>query len=101
MRASVAAGRSSLGRLAARSRASVKRPKRIEIAEQTETERRAREAQILVNIIEPDPEYQPFLLTDEASPFDVSGTQPEVIRERLEFYFRRPLSGSPPVASAT
>lgn len=69
----------------------MKPSKPIEIAPQTETERRAREVQILVNIIEPDPELQPFLLTDEASPLEVSGTEPEVIRGRLEFYFRRPL----------
>lgn len=69
----------------------MKRPRKIEIAPQTETERRAREVQILVNIIEPDPEYQPFLLTDEASPFEVSAADSEVIQGRLEFYFRRPL----------
>lgn len=75
----------------------MKRPKKIEIAPHTETERRAREVQILVNIIEPDPEYQPFLLTDEASPFEVSAAAPELIQSRLEFYFRRPV----PVALST
>lgn len=69
----------------------MKLSKNIEIASQTETDRRTREVQILVNIIEPDPEYQPLLLTDEASPFDVTAAEPELIQARLEFYFRRPL----------
>lgn len=72
-------------------------PKKIEIAAQTETERRAREVQILVNIIEPDPEYQPFLLTDEATLFEVSAAAPELIQSRFEFYFGRPI----PVPLAT
>lgn len=66
-------------------------PKKIEIAAQTETECRAREVQILVNIIEPDPEHQPFLLTDEVILFKVSAAAPELIQSRLEFYFWRPI----------
>jgi hypothetical protein len=45
------------------------RPKTFEIADDTETRARAREVQALLNIVEPDPEYQPFILTDEASLF--------------------------------
>jgi hypothetical protein len=69
----------------------MKHPRNIELAPQGETERRSREIQILVNIIEPDPEYQAFLITDEASALDVCGASPEQIQARLEFYFRRPL----------
>lgn len=69
----------------------MKRPKKLKIASRTETERRARDVQILVNIIEPDPEFQPSLLTDEASPFDISAAASELIQSRLEFYFRRPM----------
>ena len=59
---------------------------KVDIANQTETIRRAREIQILINIIEPDPEYQPFLLTDEASAYDISMASAQTITERLELY---------------
>jgi hypothetical protein len=67
----------------------MKPPRNIEITPRTETQRRNREIQILLNLIEPDPEYQPFLLTDEACIFDVSGADADTITSRLEFYFRR------------
>ena len=47
--------------------------KPFEIAPDTEIQRWAREVQFLLNVIEPDPEYQPFVLTDEASLFDAVG----------------------------
>jgi len=47
--------------------------KPFEIAPDTEIQRRAREVQFLLNVVEPDPEYQPFVLTDEASLFDAVG----------------------------
>ena len=61
--------------------------KKIEMARSTETEARQREVQLLINIAEPDPEYQPFLLTDEASLLDAVGTQATEIRHRLNVYF--------------
>jgi len=65
--------------------------RKFELASTIETERRAREVQLLVNVIEPDPEYQAVLLTDEASALDVSGKpEAEVIR-RLESYLGHPL----------
>jgi hypothetical protein len=67
----------------------MKPPRKVEVASQSETQLRSREVQILLNIIEPDPAYQPFLVTDEASPVDVTGADRELIRSRLEFYFRR------------
>ena len=67
----------------------MKPPRKFEIASQSETQRRSREVQILLNIMEPDPTYQPFLVTDEASPLDVSGADEELICSRLEYYFKR------------
>lgn len=69
----------------------------LKIAERAEAEPRAREIQILVNIIEPDPRFQPFYLSDKATVFEVSMADTAVIQGRLEFYFRRPL----PVPLAT
>lgn len=61
--------------------------KQIELAPSLETESRKREVQLLINIAEPDPEYQPFILTDEASLLDAVGTQPAEISRRLVAYF--------------
>jgi len=65
------------------------KPRRFELGAHTETERRAREVQLLVNIAQPDPEYQPSLLTDEASLLDAVGTASEDIQRRLDAYFRQ------------
>jgi hypothetical protein len=61
--------------------------KKFELAPQVETELRRREIQLLINIAEPDPQYQPFLLTDEASIFSAVGTDESVIKNRMTFYF--------------
>jgi len=52
-----------------------------------ETEARKREVQLLINVAEPDPEYQPFILTDEASLLDAVATEPGEISRRLNTYF--------------
>jgi hypothetical protein len=52
---------------------------------------RTRELQLLVNIIEPDPLYQPYFLSDEATLFDIGDEGTETIRKRLEAYFGSPL----------
>jgi hypothetical protein len=67
------------------------KPKHIEIAPQVEIGRRQREIQLLINIAEPDPEYQPGLLTDEASLLDAVGTDADHIQRRLDAYFGLPL----------
>lgn len=67
-------------------------PRRVEVAPVVETERRAREVRLLINVIEPDPELQAFLVTDEASALDVSPNVAETVRARLEAYLGRPLS---------
>lgn len=66
----------------------MKRPDpRFEVAPSVETESRRREVQLLINIVEPDPQYQPFIITDEASVLGAVGTEPEEITKRLDFYF--------------
>jgi hypothetical protein len=52
---------------------------------------RARELQLLVNIIAPDPRYQPYYLADEATLLDIRDQQAETVRQRLEGYFGSPL----------
>lgn len=49
-----------------------------------ETERRSREIQLLLNIIEPDPVYQASIFSDEARALDVSPSSAQVVQERLE-----------------
>lgn len=66
--------------------------KPLQIAPSSETDARKREVQLLINIAEPDPEYQPRLLTDEASLLDAVGTSPEEINRRLIAYFGSDLS---------
>lgn len=66
----------------------MKQPERkIEVAPSVETESRRREVQLLINIAEPDPEYQPFIVTDEASLLDAVAPEPEEISRRLDAYF--------------
>ncbi len=62
-------------------------PKTIELADDSQTEARRREVQILLNVVEPDSHYQPFILTDEASLFDAVGTDEETMKRRLNCYF--------------
>lgn len=52
-----------------------------------QTTRYAREIQLLLNVIEPDPEYQPQFLSDEASLLDCLGTDESIIVKRLSEYF--------------
>jgi hypothetical protein len=60
--------------------------KKFEIADDTRTKARSREVQILLNIVDPDPEYQPFVLIDEAWLFDAVGTGEDEILRRLALY---------------
>jgi hypothetical protein len=61
--------------------------KEMEIASSTQTAARQREVQLLINIAEPDPSYQPVMVSDEASLLDAVITPPEVIARRLTAYF--------------
>ncbi|MEJ2407224.1 MAG: hypothetical protein P8171_23660 [Candidatus Thiodiazotropha sp.] len=60
----------------------------IEVAESEETGKREREVQLLMNVVEPDPEYQAFFISDEACFYDISGQDEKEIEERLRFYFK-------------
>ena len=60
----------------------------IEVAESEEIESREREVQLIKNIVEPDPEYQPFFLSDESCFLDISGKSTQEIEDRLRFYFK-------------
>jgi hypothetical protein len=60
----------------------------VELASSNETIARGREVQLIINIAEPDPEFQPVALTDEASLLDAVPTPPAEIARRLDAYFR-------------
>ena len=62
--------------------------KKIEFAETDEIDKRDREVQIILNVVEPDPEYQPLFVSDEATFFDISGQDEKEIESRLRFYFK-------------
>ena len=62
--------------------------KKIENAESIETEKREREVQLIVNIVEPDPEYQPIFISDEATFLDITGQHEAETMSRLMFYFK-------------
>ena len=43
--------------------------------------------QLLINVAEPDPEYQPFIITDEASLLDAVATDKAELECRFATYF--------------
>jgi len=68
--------------------------KKFEPDDDSEVKQRSREMQIIVNVIEPDPQLQPYFLSDRASVFEVSAESEDTIRNRLEVYFKEPLKFS-------
>jgi hypothetical protein len=62
-----------------------------EFEKTSEVDSRKREVRILINVLVPDPEYQPIFISDSASVFEVSGEIEERIREKLEFYLGQSL----------
>lgn len=66
-------------------------PRNVQLVQSTETVARGREVQLIINIAEPDPEFQPGGLTDEASLLDAVPTAPIEIARRLDAYFRADL----------
>jgi hypothetical protein len=66
----------------------------LELGDDTETKRRSREIQILVNLLEPDPNLQPYFLSDKASVAQITLDGLDVIILRLESYFGKPLNVS-------
>jgi hypothetical protein len=61
--------------------------KTIELADHTQTDARAREIQLIINIVEPDPEYQDPLVTDEATLLDAVGVDEATMNQRLKQNF--------------
>jgi len=61
--------------------------KKIELAKSINSEELSREIQLLINVVEPDPEYQPFFVSDEACFFNITLYDEDVIEKRLRFYF--------------
>lgn len=66
------------------------RGKRIEFADASEVEDREREIRYIFNIVQPDPEYQPIFLSDEATLLDATSHAEAECRSRLECYFASP-----------
>jgi hypothetical protein len=48
---------------------------------------RAREIQLIINLLAPDPVCQPYYLADEAMVFDIYNQSERIILSRLEGYF--------------
>jgi len=48
---------------------------------------RAREIQLIINLLVPDPGFQPYYLADEATVFDIYNQGRRIIQSRLEGYF--------------
>jgi len=59
-----------------------------EQASDDETQKREREIRILINLVQPDPQYQPFVLTDESLLTDLSSESLTSMAERFDHYFR-------------
>jgi hypothetical protein len=53
--------------------------------------RRSREVSMLINILEPDPEFQPSIFPNEPSVTEVLGKSEEELSKRLEVYFGKEL----------
>ena len=68
--------------------------KKFEPADTNETDKREREVQLLVNLIEPDPEYQPYFISDLASLYDITAQMPEEMEAKIRFYFKGDLPAS-------
>ena len=62
------------------------------LAEESRTLERQREVQIIVNLIEPDPEYQPAFISDAANLYDICLHDESTMRHLLERYFGEPIT---------
>ena len=47
----------------------------------------SRELQLLLNVVEPDPEFQPFYLAEDACFLAISSDEVSAIEARLRYYF--------------
>ena len=58
-----------------------------ELESQTESLKRKREIDTLVQIIEREPRYRPWFISDRASLLDIFGDSQQEIKDKLEAYF--------------
>ena len=63
----------------------------IEFYPTDKVDNRKREIQLLINIVEPDPEYQPSFISDEATFLDITAMDSLEIESKLKFYFKEGL----------
>lgn len=61
--------------------------KTIELADHTQTDARESDIQLIINIVEPDTEYQDPLVTDEANLLDAVGVDEATMTQRLKHHF--------------
>ena len=59
----------------------------IVLADQTQTHARERHIQLIIAMVEPDPEYQYPLVTDEATLLDAVGVDEATMMQRLKEHF--------------
>lgn len=69
----------------------MQKPK-VQISLEPKGQKRAREIQLLVNIVVPDPSFQPWHLSDEATIFDIYNQNRRIIESRLRGYFGKTFS---------
>jgi hypothetical protein len=67
----------------------MKKPKveDLKFGEQTELDRREREVQLILNVIEPDPHYQPLFISDQSLVCECSRNEEALVAERLRTHF--------------
>jgi hypothetical protein len=61
--------------------------KTIVLADHTQTDARVHQIQLLIAIVEPDPEYQNPLVTDEATLLNAVGVDEATMLQRLKEHF--------------
>lgn len=63
----------------------------VHMCDTTRVDLRAEAIRILINVIQPNPVWQPLFVTDEATLDCITDLDPALVRARLEFYFGIPL----------
>lgn len=57
------------------------------LADTNDVDARAREVQLVMNVIEPDPEFQPMFLSDESHILQCCRVEEDMIATRLRSFF--------------
>jgi len=63
------------------------KPFKIEFADSHGVKKRAREIHLILNIIDPDPKFQPDFLSDEALVLQSTRMEEDIVFARLRAYF--------------